>query len=312
MRRAVAQAWIGEGHLTYRQGAVLIAGAGVVFSFTVLLFRGTENATDWQFLTLRSAGVALAMLLLTWLRRRGRPVDFSVVGPSTFIAGLLMAAMSMLYVLALARTTAAMTVGFIAAGPFCGALFGWLLLRERVGRRTWVAMAVAAVGIGVIVSAGLGGGAATGMLLAAMIPVLLGLYNVLIRSTPGVDPVIPALIGGVTATLVAATAAVIETGLSMSTRDAFLAGAAGFVLLGIGLPLFNLGHRYVPTAQVSLLIMTELVLAPLWVWIWPGETPEPTTLLGGAIVIGAVVWQITGAQEDGGHEVTSPPTAVSR
>ena len=67
------------------------------------------------------------------------------------------------------------------------------------------------------------------------------------------------------------------------------------VIIGIGLPLMNLGHRAVPTAQISLLMMTELVLAPIWVWIWPGETPSVATLAGGAIVIGAVAWQVVGS-----------------
>lgn len=313
VREAVARAWTGDGELTYRQGAVLLAGSGVVFSFTVVLFRGVEEATDWQFLTVRGAGVAVAMLVLIALRRGGRRVDFGAAGRSTVVAGLLMSAMAMLYVLALARTTAAMTVSFIAAGPFYGALFGWLLLRERVTSRTWIAMAAAAVGIGVIVSGGLGGGGTTtGLVLAAVIPVLLGLYNVLVRSTPEVDPVIPALIGGTMLALVAASVAAAQTGLAMTARDFILGATAGFVLLGFGLPLFNLGHRYVPTAQVSLLIMTELVLTPVWVWIWPGETPASTTLIGGVIVIGAVVWQI-GWDGNAQSEVdTSADTTVHR
>jgi len=72
-----------------------------------------------------------------------------------------------------------------------------------------------------------------------------------------------------------------------------LACVSGGVALGIGLPLFNLGHRSVPAARVSLLLMTEIVLAPLWVWIWPGETPRVGTLIGGAIVLAAVVWLVT-------------------
>ena len=54
--------------------------------------------------------------------------------------------------------------------------------------------------------------------------------------------------------------------------------------------MFNLGHRSVAAARVPLLLMTEVVLAPLWVWIWPGETPGPATLIGGAVILGAVVW----------------------
>ena len=96
--------------------------------------------------------------------------------------------------------------------------------------------------------------------------------------------------------LVAGTVAASASGLSMSMRDLALGATAGFVILGLGLPMFNLGHRSVPTAQVSLLIMTEIVLTPLWVWIWPGETPSISTLIGGAVIITAVVWQVTGAE----------------
>ena len=296
MRDAVARVWAGEAELSYGQGALLLVGSGFVFSFTALLFRGLDGATDWQFLTVRGLGMALAMVTVVWLRRRTRPINLAAAGWATVVAGVLMAAMSTLYVLALARTTAAMTTAFLAAGPFSGALFGWVLLRERVRSRTWIALGLATVGIAVIVSGGLDAGSAAGVLLAAAIPVLLGFYNVLVRSTPEVDPVVPALIGGAMLALVAGTVAASASGLSMSMRDLALGATAGFVILGLGLPMFNLGHRSVPTAQVSLLIMTEIVLTPLWVWIWPGETPSISTLIGGAVIITAVVWQVTGAE----------------
>jgi drug/metabolite transporter (DMT)-like permease len=94
----------------------------------------------------------------------------------------------------------------------------------------------------------------------------------------------------------------------MSLRDVTLGAIAGFVLIGFGLPLFNLGHRSVPTAQISLLAMTEVVLSPVWVWIWPGETPSGATLVGGTIVIAAVIWQVTGSTFD---ETRSPNNPVA-
>ncbi len=69
-----------------------------------------------------------------------------------------------------------------------------------------------------------------------------------------------------------------------------MACVSGGFALGLGLPMFNLGHRSVAAAKVPLLLMTEVVLAPLWVWIWPGEVPSVATLLGGAVILGAVVW----------------------
>ncbi len=169
------------------------------------------------------------------------------------------------------------------------------MLGERLNRATVIAILIAAIGILVMALRGIDTGKVDGFLLASVIPAILGLYNVLVRSTPNVDPVIPAIISNSLVIPITVVVLLAGSGLSMSVRDAAIGFLAGFILIGIGLPLFNLGHRSVPTAQISLLNMTEVVLAPLWVWIWPGETPAGATLVGGALVIGAVVFQISAA-----------------
>ena len=274
---------------SYALGAVLVAGSGVVFSFTALLFRGVDKASDWQFLTLRGVGTTLAMVVLLRARQPFRPVARAAFNWQSMLAGALLASMSMLFILALSRTTAALVLFLQSASPFSGALFGWLLLREVVDRRTWAAMAVAVVGVAIMVGNGIDTGSATGVLLAGLIPLILGLYNVLVKSAPESDPIVPALAAGAVLTLASATVALSTDGLGMSLRDATLGLAAGGLLLGLGLPMFNMGHHSVPAAQISLLLMTEIVLAPVWVWIWPGETPSGGTLIGGAIILGAVV-----------------------
>jgi drug/metabolite transporter (DMT)-like permease len=98
--------------------------------------------------------------------------------------------------------------------------------------------------------------------------------------------------------VVSGVVAVTLDGLAVSVRDGFLACLTGGVALGVGLPLFNLGHKSVAAAKVSLLLMTEVVLAPLWVWIWPGETPALGTLIGGAIVLATVAWLVTRAADE--------------
>ncbi|MCH2411684.1 MAG: DMT family transporter [Acidimicrobiales bacterium] len=62
------------------------------------------------------------------------------------------------------------------------------------------------------------------------------------------------------------------------------------MLLGLGVPMWNYAHRFVPVAEVNLLLVTEVVLAPVWLWIWPGERPSTTTLIGGGIALAAVTW----------------------
>jgi DME family drug/metabolite transporter len=203
----------------------------------------------------------------------------------------------MLYILALSRTSAAVTLFLLAAAPIFAAVVGWIALRESVERPTIIAIALTAVGIIVMVGSGLDAGSGVGVLFAALIPICVGSYNVVLRSAGEVDPVIPALISGLMVTVVAGAVAVATDGLAVSWHDALLATVTGGFALGVGLPMFNLGHRSVASARVSLLLMTEVVLAPLWVWIWPGERPRASTLIGGAIVLGTVVWLLTRVAE---------------
>jgi drug/metabolite transporter (DMT)-like permease len=288
----IVRAFAGEVELTERQGALTVATAGVLFSSTAIAYRAVESASDWQFLAYRGGSTAVAMLMLVFVRRNSRPVRLRGTSVRIVLAGLVLATMSMVYIFALARTSAAITLFLLAAAPVFAAIFGWMLLREAVVKQTIVAMAMTGVGVGVMVGTGIDVGSGRGVLLAATIPVGVGLYNVLLRSDGGADPVIPALIAGVALGVGAGSMAVFESGLVVSWRDAGLACATGGLALGLGLPLFNLGHRSVAAARVSLLLMTEVVLAPLWVWIWPGETPGVGTLIGGAIVLGSVVWLV--------------------
>lgn len=270
----------------------MVAGSGVIFSFTAICYRAVDQASDWQFLTYRGGSTTLAMLALVALRRGSRPVQLRGTTPRTVLAGLVLAATSMLYILALGRTSAATTLFLLAAAPIFAAIFGWVLLRERVKRPTLIAIGATMIGVAVMVGTGLDAGSGIGVLLACLIPITIGLYNVLLRAEGHVDPVIPALVSAIAITVVSGLIAATGDGIGVTWRDAGLASITGGMALGIGLPLFNLGHRSVPAAKVSLLLMTEVVLAPLWVWVWPGETPRFGTLVGGAVVLGAVVWLV--------------------
>lgn len=290
MIRAVGRAFVGDGELTERQGAILVAGSGVAFSVTAIAFRGVERASDFQFLTYRGLSTALVMVLLIIVRRSGRPVSFAGVSWRTWAAALVLAVTSMLYILALSRTSAATTLFLLAAAPVFAAIIGWVLLRERVEQSTLIAIGITSVGVTIMVGAGLDAGSALGLFFAALIPVLVGLYSVIQRSVSRVDPVIPTLIAAVFLTLGSGVIALSDSGLGVSGRDLTMAVISGGFAMGLGLPLFNLGHRSVAAARIPLLIMTEVVLAPLWVWIWPGETPDAGTLIGGAVIMSAVAW----------------------
>ena len=98
---------------------------------------------------------------------------------------------------------------------------------------------------------------------------------------------LPAVLwAGLLSALVAATMA---PDLDMTARDVALSAFMGAALITGGMILFTAGSRAVPSAELALLSLTEVVLGPLWVWLAYAETPRPETLVGGAVVLAAIV-----------------------
>jgi drug/metabolite transporter (DMT)-like permease len=97
---------------------------------------------------------------------------------------------------------------------------------------------------------------------------------------------VPAMaLGGVITALIAlpfATPAAVDGG------DALALAVMGLVMLPLSFAMMAVGPRYIPAPEVSLTLLLESVLGPLWVWLALGEDPGEATLLGGAIVIAAL------------------------
>lgn len=127
-------------------------------------------------------------------------------------------------------------------------------------------------------------------LIAAIIPIGFGLYTTLVRSATRIDAMVPLAVASICLLTVGTTTLVLQGGFTATAQDAAIGIFAGSVLLAVPLSAFNVAQRVVPASESSLLIMTETVLAPVWVWFFIGETASGTTLVGGAIILAAVVW----------------------
>jgi len=276
--------------LSRRQGFLAILLAGTMFSFGPLTFRAVVEADAWQYLFHRALGTAVVAALVIGIGGRNPITAIRRSGPRQQLAGVLLGTLFGIFVVALSRVDAAFILLLQCTSPFYAALFGWVFLGERVGRRTIVAMAVAAVGIVTMVGGNVGGGDALGIGLSLVLPVCLGAYTTLVRSAPAEDPGAPTVLAGFFAAAVAGSVSLAGPGLDLPLRDVALGLTGGGLLLGLGVPMWNYAHRFVPVAEANLLLVTEIVLAPLWLWIWPGERPGTSTLLGGGIALGAVTW----------------------
>ena len=271
----------------YAAGVAMVLAAGVCLSFGGLIVRHIEAADIWLVVFYRSSTFTVTILAYLAVVYRGRLIrPFLAVGREGLVVAVSLGIGSICFILALDLTTVANVVFILSAGPFLTAVLGRLVLGERVHPVTWLAMALALCGIALMVFEGLGSGRLSGNLVAFGAAAAFAAMVTAMRRAKAVDMVPASCLGGVVG---AAAAATMVGGFAVSEHDLGLAVLLGSGQLGAGFVLITIGTRRVPAAEVPLLALTEVVLAPLWVWLWIDEAPGRLTLLGGAIVLMAVL-----------------------
>ncbi len=277
--------------MRYRTGAILVFLAGLVWSVQGLLIRSIHDADPWQVLFWRSAG--MVPVLLAWLAidAKGRVWPaLRGVGLAGVLGGLglVMAFSGAIY--SFQTTSVANAVLLFTASPFFAALLGRVLLGEAVSALTWTAIALAILGVGLMVGGGIAGGTLTGNLAALLSALGFAIFSITLRWGRLANMLPAVLMGGLFA-MAAATLGALASGhgLMVPPRDIAIAFAMGAVTLAGGLILYTIGSRVVPAARATLISLVEVLLAPVWAWAFLGETVNPGTLIGGGVLLVAVV-----------------------
>ena len=272
----------------YLIGIAMILAGGVCLSFGGLILRQVQDAGIWQVIFYRFLFMTLMLLAFLALRYgRHLPAAFAATGRGGLLIAAAFGGGSVFYVLALDLTTVANAMFVLSAAPIVTAVLGWAVLGERVPPITWIAISGAAAGILVMVIESLGAGRLAGNLAALGTVLSFATMLMVIRRAKSVD-MVPATCGG--GILGGAVAAIWVGGdLAIGADDLLLCLLMGTGQVGAGFLLITTGARFVPAAEVALLALIEVGLAPLWVWLWIDETPSGATLAGGAIVLAAVL-----------------------
>ncbi len=268
-------------------GALLVAGAALVWSSGGPIFRFIRGAEDWTIAFWRAIFMVTALLAMLAVMERGRIVSaFMRSGWRGLASGACFGIMMTGFMLALARTTVANTMLLMASAPLFAALLGWAVLAERPRPAVWAAMAAAAGGIALMVATDLGRGAMLGNLFALIIAMAAAVNIVILRGAREINMIPAIIIGGVISALISLPVA---DHAGLTRLNLVLIFLLGVVQLGLGATLYIFGARHLPAAETTLIALLESVLAPIWVWILLGEVPTPYGIAGGAIVLGAVV-----------------------
>jgi len=190
------------------------------------------------------------------------------------------------FIFALFLTTVARTTFLNGLTPLLTGLLGWFVLRERVSPATWVAILLALVGVSLMTSEDLTGGNLMGDVLALGASLTAAAMYVLIRRARAID-ILPSFV--VAAFMTAALAAPWIEGFSISAHDLWICAALGIFQLGFQYVLVTMGMRHLPAAEAALTTRLSLIFAPLFAWIGAGEVPGQATLIGGSVIVAAIL-----------------------
>ncbi|MDS9950069.1 MAG: DMT family transporter, partial [Planktomarina sp.] len=274
-----------------KHAVLLILTGGTFMSFVGLYMRLLSHADGFQILFYRSLSLCVMVGLVCCLRRKVTPFNFlKSIDRNDFVIGIVLSLAFASYVFAMLYTTVASTLLILSATPFMAATIGWLWINERPRPITWLAMAFAIAGIYFMVKSGYQLGNSIGNLLALLSGFWFALMLVMARRSRKDDILGGTFIGGVICVVIGASMAfLIGTGLRVLTLDLVIILGMGAFGIGIGIALVTWGASHVPAAEVSILVLIESVLGPVWPWVFLNEAMTLSEIFGGALVLGSVV-----------------------
>jgi len=270
-------------------GPLLVFMGACSLSFGGLIVKSFEGSTLWQILFWRSIFFTLVVLIYLIISYKKKIFkSFYDSGIPGFLGGFILSIGFCGYVFSMYNTTVANANFIIQTQTIFLAIFGYIFLKEKISTITLVSIILAISGIVLMLGNSLSAGDMMGNLGAFTMPISFATLILIIRKYPKVDMVPSQFIAGVFAIIIGY---VFSNNINVSYHDIFLGFLAGFFQVGFGFIFITIGARRTPAAMVGVIMLTEAVLGPLWAWLFVNETPPLIVLVGGTIVIFAVLLQ---------------------
>ena len=274
-----------------KASAVLIILLGATFmSFNGVLIKILDGANGFQVLFYRSIGLCIFVLFFIGLKRKTSVIGvFKTIDVWDTAVGMCLGFAFSSYVFSIFYTSVAYTLFILSSTPLIAALFSWLLLDEKPGLVAGVAMILSLFGVIIMVRAGISIGTAWTQCLALISAASFAAMLVTTRRSHKSDVLTGTFLGGLFSGIFGLFASIFfVNGLSVSLYDLNLMILMGALAIGLGITLVTLAAPFVPSAEVSVLVLLESVLGPLWVWIFLKESVSQSELAGGFIILFSV------------------------
>ena len=263
-----------------RRGVLLAASGVLILSVDSLLVR-LAAVDAGTVLFWRGLLMAISLTAAAWSRSPRHGLQ-GLRSPATWLIGVCFTGSTAAFVLSILLTRVANTVVIVSSAPLFAAFFSAWFLKERVPLRTWLAITGAVCGVLVVAWHSLGAGRLTGDLLALANAMLTGASMTLFRRHPQVSRSLVLASSGLVLAML--TLPWVQS-WDLPLQSILVLGIMGLVQMPLSLVLITDATRHLPAAEVSLFLLLETLLAPLWAWLALGETVAPSTLAGGALIV---------------------------
>ena len=274
-----------ERYSNQRKGLAISLTGGILFTFDIPLVRLAQGET--MTVVFVRGMFMFAALFLFWLfvrRRQNRDEPF-INGWAGWVVVVTNTLANLAFLAALNLTAAANVAFILAFNPIFCAMMGWFVLKERIQGPALIAVIAAIGGVSIIFWDSLQTGTYLGDLLALGVALCTATALTVVRMT-GKNIVNSLAVGSLVSALVAAYWA--EPGMLDTAGWGWLA-INGFIVIPLASALIALGPRYLPAAEVAIIFLLEPVLVPVWIWMIFGEWPTRNALIGGSIIVLALL-----------------------
>ena len=270
-------------------GPLLVFLGAVSLSFGGLIVKSFEGASLWQILFWRSIFFSITILLFLLITYKKKLFNsFYLSGFPGFIAGVILSLGFCGYVVAMYSTTVANTNFIISLQILFLAIFGYFFLKEKISLITLFSIILALAGVLIMVGNSLTPGELTGNLAAFSMPITFAVLIIIVRKYPSIDMVPAQFVAGICCCFIGYF---LSNKIMISYHDIFLGFLAGFFQIGFGFIFITIGARTTPSAMVGIIMLSESVLGPMWAFLFVSERPSIFSLIGGAIILFAVLIQ---------------------
>ena len=268
-------------------GYILVCFGGFCLSWGGFIIRSFEQATVWQILFLRSFFFLLGLtIFLFFVYKKNTLIKIKTSGLPALLGGFVLSFSFIAFVVAMSNTTVANVVFIISTQTMFLALFGFIYLKEKVSLIGSLSIFLAMGGILVMVGDSVSSGSLFGNLVALAIPINFAVLVMIIRKYKNLDMVPAIFYSGIFSCLYGL---ILSESFSFTVHDIFMGFLLGIPQLALGFICITIGSRTTPSATIGLLMLSETLFAPIWVWIFLGEIPPLSVFIGGLVIILAII-----------------------